>query len=143
MKSNIRFCLLAFGIMIALVFQQCANTAKKKLKTLSPKVALTSVLVGVNINVNDYRVCTAQRLIKDTLKAIPGESEDDDPTMVKQKDTSYLIWFAMPVLDSLKHVMKSKIINSDKSQNDSINWKWIPVQKEMIISDFNTNLQTH
>lgn len=110
----------------------------KELKT-GTEETFTAGLVNVDANTNYFATIVLKRTIKDSLKLIVVDSTDGKLTQEKRvvRDTSYIAWWGETVVDSLKNPIKSKV----NPKLDSARWGWVPIKKEIVIHDFNKNIQ--
>lgn len=126
------------ALIVTTVFCLIACNEKKKDQTQIGTVrdtTLTTGLVLLNLGTNDYVTAALRRMIKDTLQMTIVDSTKGKIIQEKRRglDTSYQIWWANPVLDSLRQPLKSKM----DPRLDSVNFLWFQINKESVIHDYN------
>lgn len=122
-----------FAVLI-LAFIGCTDS-KKEGKPQPEEKSITSGTIVLDVSRNEYAVVTLERIVKDSLKLTVTDSANGKITQEKkiQRDTSYKALWYFPILDSAKHVIKSKI----DPARDSVEPKWVPVKKEAVLVDYN------
>jgi hypothetical protein len=122
-------------LALALIMFSC--TEEKEKTTHETEVKLTSGVIVVNLNSNEYAIVALERTVKDSIKMTITDSSGGVITQKKRlvRDTSYKAWWGTQVLDSAKIPLRSRL----DVLKDSMFFRFVPIQKEMVIEDYNRN----
>lgn len=130
---------LILGIFV--IFLWClpliSCSAKKQSKLSGTEVVVTSGLIVANITTNEYYAVTLERTVKDSMMMTTTDTTNGKITQEKKlvRDTSYKVLWGFNQTDSLKQNIQSKI---DPSK-DSMIFRLTPINKNIVIADFNRN----
>jgi len=122
--------------ILVLAFISCNESKKDKPLAQAPQKTITSGLIVINISSNEYGVVTLERTIVDTVALVTTDTTGGKLIQEKKltRDTSYKAWWPFKVPDST-----GKAILKTKTGQDSIIFKWAPLQRGMVLQDYNRN----
>lgn len=129
------------SIVLGLVLAMSCTNKVKSVILKSPKTdsATTCIKIALNISMNDYKDVTAKRIVRDSVREQTVDTTSRGQIIREiraYKDTSYFAWWPLPVPDSTgKTALKSRL------GGDSVIYRFVPVQKEMVIYDYNCHFK--
>lgn len=124
------------AILFAFVFIKCnSKTPPEPLKLSGRDTSYTTVDLALSIENNEYPRLTAMKIIFQTQKAVVVDSSGGKivQELKSVTDSSYLVWYPMPVKDSTG----KKFLKNKAGTGDSLMLKFIPCENRLILHDFN------
>lgn len=124
------------AVLFAFVFIKCASkTPPESPKLPDRDTSYTTVDLALSIETNEYPRATAMKIRFRTQKAVVVDSSDGKIVQEVKNviDSSYLVWYPIPVKDSTG----KKFLRKKDNSADSLILKFIPVENRLILHDFN------
>lgn len=126
------------SLIISFILITACSEKSKRIKNIStatkPDTSFTTVKIALNILANDYKDVTAQRIVRDSTQVQTVDTTNSGEIIREvrpYKDTTYFAWWPMPVPDSTGKPKKNHL------GGDSVIYKFIPLNKYIVIHDYN------
>jgi hypothetical protein len=134
-KTDMKFILTTLVIIFAAA---CGGKKIKRENTPSErKTICTTVDVVGNVSSNEYPRLTALKTVYDTVMNVVVDTSDGQIVQERKmvKDSSYMVMLPFTVTDSAG----KKVLKNNTGTGDSIAFRFVPIDRAMVLHDFNKN----
>jgi hypothetical protein len=133
-KSDFRFIFLAIFFAAAAA---CSGSSVKGKPAEGVVVTYTTIDMAADINTNDYKKLTAKKTVYDTVRLVTIDSSGGKTVQEKRRvrDSSYMVWYLVPVFDSTG----KQLLRNSANTGDSMRYDFIPMDRDLMLKDYMKN----